>query len=413
MGKTVHKLKKALAIGAIGLMTLLPIKNANSQVGTAGFPDSREGLEKIATSLGSYCNPFLQPNNTLKYYGSGDANNDGIRDYNDSNCIEQMIKGNTAKNDQADITGDGAVNSTDLMVFNDFMNGNIPHLPSDWNKLDREEKTSWTMKMFAIDDTDKIPYRNPSWVCNEFAGRTHVNFFGFDESSSKINKDLVYSSFRTNSQSNARFNMPVYYVSIFASPIFSYHSINSVLVGENPLNFEDWMFIEPQTDKEAKIGDWNLPKNCNMDIGGIMGFKNDDISYLDPISFTLTEGVPSVKSYLEQYFVVNKPQPVGVEEVAENANFPEAVDLRQNYPNPFNASTLIEYTIKDPGRVNLEVYNSQGQRIETLVDERQEAGRHSARFNSDKYSSGIYFYTLREENSKNSISKTNKMMIVK
>jgi len=45
--------------------------------------------------------------------------------------------------------------------------------------------------------------------------------------------------------------------------------------------------------------------------------------------------------------------------------------------------------------VKLEVYSSLGQKIETLVDEFQDAGIHKETFDlNSKYSSGIYLYQL-------------------
>ena len=55
---------------------------------------------------------------------------------------------------------------------------------------------------------------------------------------------------------------------------------------------------------------------------------------------------------------------------------PVAIGLAPNYPNPFNSSTRIVYRLASPGPVRLEVYNTLGQPLRTLVDEVQPAGRY-------------------------------------
>ncbi len=72
-------------------------------------------------------------------------------------------------------------------------------------------------------------------------------------------------------------------------------------------------------------------------------------------------------------------------------------NLAQNYPNPFNPSTNIEFKIPESGDVSLKVYNVLGKEVLTLINEQKNAGTYSMKFNpeSDKLSSGIYFYVLK------------------
>ncbi len=53
---------------------------------------------------------------------------------------------------------------------------------------------------------------------------------------------------------------------------------------------------------------------------------------------------------------------------------PDKFALHQNYPNPFNPSAKIEFDLPVSGNVKLEVYNSVGQIILTLVDGFRDAG---------------------------------------
>lgn len=68
-------------------------------------------------------------------------------------------------------------------------------------------------------------------------------------------------------------------------------------------------------------------------------------------------------------------------------------------PNPISRSTQIKYSLREPGRVNLGVFNILGQQVATLVDGNQAAGSHTAswRLRDDKggmVPNGIYFFKL-------------------
>ena len=68
--------------------------------------------------------------------------------------------------------------------------------------------------------------------------------------------------------------------------------------------------------------------------------------------------------------------------------------LHQNFPNPFNSFTEISYTIYKPGFVTLDVYDLQGRKIKTLVNEYQSANNHSVIFDGSELESGVYYYSL-------------------
>lgn len=79
---------------------------------------------------------------------------------------------------------------------------------------------------------------------------------------------------------------------------------------------------------------------------------------------------------------------------------PDQFGLSQNYPNPFNPKTCISYVLPAKGKVTLDIYNTLGQKVRTLFDDVQSAGRHTVvwdgrnDFNREA-SSGIYFAVLR------------------
>lgn len=73
---------------------------------------------------------------------------------------------------------------------------------------------------------------------------------------------------------------------------------------------------------------------------------------------------------------------------------PSGTELYQNYPNPFNPSTTISYSIPNNSKVDLNIFNMNGQLVKNLVNKTQPAGKHSVEFYSEELSSGVYFYRL-------------------
>jgi hypothetical protein len=87
---------------------------------------------------------------------------------------------------------------------------------------------------------------------------------------------------------------------------------------------------------------------------------------------------------------------------------PRVFSLQQNYPNPFNPSTTISYSLPKAALVSLRIFNTLGEEVAVLVDERKEAGYHEVTWNAN-VPSGIYFYRLRA----GEYVETKKMVLLK
>ena len=110
--------------------------------------------------------------------------------------------------------------------------------------------------------------------------------------------------------------------------------------------------------------------------------------------------------------------------INNRSNLPQNFKLLQNYPNPFSSSTVICYhstkqtvdlRLSAVSQVELVIYNSLGQKVKILIDEKKPAGKQSIVWNGknelgDTVSSGIYFYRLKLD--KNFV-QTKKMVYIR
>ncbi len=88
---------------------------------------------------------------------------------------------------------------------------------------------------------------------------------------------------------------------------------------------------------------------------------------------------------------------------------PTKFTLESNYPNPFNAITTLRYYLPEAAKVRLDVFNTLGQKVTTLVDARQESGYHTVEWNGSTVASGLYISRMEV----NGESLTHKMLLLK
>jgi hypothetical protein len=93
---------------------------------------------------------------------------------------------------------------------------------------------------------------------------------------------------------------------------------------------------------------------------------------------------------------------------------PNGYSLSQNYPNPFNPTTRISFELPTRSHVRLEIFNSLGQKVATLLDTEQPAGSHSVEWDGttaqgNRVPTGIYLYRLTA----NGHSESRKMVLLK
>ena len=92
---------------------------------------------------------------------------------------------------------------------------------------------------------------------------------------------------------------------------------------------------------------------------------------------------------------------------------PDIIDLQagknviSNYPNPFQTSTTISYE-SSGGHTLIQVFNTEGRLIKTLIDSEINAGNHKITFENEGYSSGVYYARLQN----NAIQQVRTMLLI-
>jgi len=129
---------------------------------------------------------------------------------------------------------------------------------------------------------------------------------------------------------------------------------------------------------------------------GIMSLSeiNNDNSWSSPRNWTYV-------------WIGDRDTPVGIDETPSGT--PTEYNLSQNYPNPFNPTTKIKYSLRTTGQVKIELFNTIGQRVRTLVDEVKPAGIHTLDVAVNNLPTGIYFYRIHAGDFK----QTKKMLLIK
>ncbi len=199
-----------------------------------------------------------------------------------------------------------------------------------------------------------------------------------------------------------------------ASPIGL--SVNS---GTSPSNVV--LLWNPNTERD--VAGYRIFYGQDTSLAG-KGAKEGDSPIIVPNVTTLTlSGLPNGTNYFAiqagdfsgnlstRSIIIQKVLQVS----DKNSLVPQEYSLEQNYPNPFNPSTTIDFALPKRSFVSLEIINTLGQTVATLVNTDVEAGYHEVVWNA-AVSSGMYFSRIKAtaaDNSNKSFFKVRKMILMK
>ena len=107
----------------------------------------------------------------------------------------------------------------------------------------------------------------------------------------------------------------------------------------------------------------------------------------------------TASTFTEYVHILDENFPVSIQ---ENNNLFENIQLSQNYPNPFSTLTNIKFYVSKKSKVEINIYNLNGQFLRKLLDKNLPAGQHTISWDGtnetwQQLKSGIYFYRLKTD----------------
>ena len=105
-------------------------------------------------------------------------------------------------------------------------------------------------------------------------------------------------------------------------------------------------------------------------------------------NITLDAGENNRSGFIATFDVSNITTGIKGEQIDLNLN-PEFT-LSQNYPNPFNPTTTLNFSLPNEGNVKINIYNSIGQKVETLVNAKMSNGNHQVVWDASGMASGLF-----------------------
>ncbi len=160
---------------------------------------------------------------------------------------------------------------------------------------------------------------------------------------------------------------------------------------EQSINSWEYLIIETNQTNNYYPVHQHIPMNARLGTYQYIAYCGDYPIICDSVYFPVTVTAASLRSH-------NNSLSWEVNGWGENRTTPKMkldnYTIINNFPNPFNTSTEISYTLTEQSNVQLNIYNILGQKIITLVAEKQQAGIHTTIWDASEYSSGLYFYKL-------------------
>jgi uncharacterized membrane-anchored protein len=171
-----------------------------------------------------------------------------------------------------------------------------------------------------------------------------------------------------------------------------------------------------------------LPEKCRL-LGGPGGLRHDRDGFMANLTDEQKEAVHEKIKEMRDQKASREEIRAAVAELLEGFGIesPESSESTssetaraklqiqaQSYPNPFNPQAEIAYSLPEDSHVKLTIYNIQGQKVTTLVDEYQSAGTKKVVWDGhdergESVASGVYLYRIEA----GPYNVTNRMVLLK
>lgn len=278
----------------------------------------------------------------------------------------------TRSNVKGDINGDGVVGTTDATLALQHAAGLAGFILTD------------TVKLWAGDVTGNglVTAYDASWILRKVAGDPNVIFapkaavgtgsmsLGKAQSSDANVLTIPVKIADAQNVTSAQFTV-------------TFDAANATYEGVKTTLPKDWVVMTNKSEGKVTVA-----------MAGVTPVASSEIAVI-----ALRMKNPEAKVTVTGQGTVNEldSQTLTLENVRL---MPTEYALDQNYPNPFNPSTTIKYQLTEDSKVNLTVYNLQGQAVRTLVNDNVAAGFQSITWNGrndmgQTVATGMYIYRIQ------------------
>jgi len=149
---------------------------------------------------------------------------------------------------------------------------------------------------------------------------------------------------------------------------------------------------------------WDAPAPRDLDFYNV--YRDMAIIGTTSSTFYLDSGLPAgtYSYYVKAVYDGGWESGFSNEEIAvvdaDDLPLPVVTELNGNYPNPFNPDTRIKFSIHEACNVRIDIFNSKGQKVRTLINEYMSANLYNVVWNGKddngkQVSSGLYLYKLK------------------
>lgn len=96
-------------------------------------------------------------------------------------------------------------------------------------------------------------------------------------------------------------------------------------------------------------------------------------------------------------FLLFDPEVTNIEKARLNRPIGSINEIN-SFPNPAINTNTLSYTLKERGMVEVELWDGKGNRVRSIEKDMKEAGTHEVQVSVGDLSSGLYYYTIKDQN---------------
>jgi hypothetical protein len=90
--------------------------------------------------------------------------------------------------------------------------------------------------------------------------------------------------------------------------------------------------------------------------------------------------------------------PTGIDDFNSGMNVGAPKAMISSYPNPMAQTTTVKYRTIEDANVTINIYDINGRKVATLINEKQDAGTYELKWDAANATNGVYFATLATNN---------------